>query len=390
MSFGDVLRDARERKGYDLAGAARRLRIRPDVLRAIEDSDFERMPPRGYARNMVNAYARLVGLNPTQLTRMYLDEAYAYQVGQARSERESSRIDLGSLSRRSSSRSGRSSKDETRQTSSRDSRQVGDSSSGRSSRVQDGSRYSGENDPTIHRNSRGRDTYTDRNHSIGRTYGPDSGHPSRRSAVPTTQYTNFYSGPAAPSFFGSKWMFIAIAAVLVILLIVVLVFVLGNRAPVEEDVPDVPITGLTDTSNPDGTTDEAGGNQAVYIIPDKVTFTYSVSSGKEAYIEVYENGKGSPSVAETVKGTAEKSFDVTDELKFVTTNPNSVSLLLDGEEVKAKEDPEGSGIYVYEVDFASWLKTWQEEHPNNSANTTATNNDADSSSNSNKADTSTS
>ena len=121
-----------------------------------------------------------------------------------------------------------------------------------------------------------------------------------------------------------------------------------------------------------------------------MTFTYSVSSGKEAYIEVYENGKGSPSVAETVKGTAEKSFDVTDELKFVTTNPNSVSLLLDGEEVKAKEDPEGSGIYVYEVDFASWLKTWQEEHPNNSANTTATNNDADSASSSNEADTSTS
>ena len=39
---------ARERKGLDLATAARKLRIRPDILRAIEDGDFARMPPRGY------------------------------------------------------------------------------------------------------------------------------------------------------------------------------------------------------------------------------------------------------------------------------------------------------------------------------------------------------
>ena len=58
MTFGTILREARERKGYDLATAARRLRIRPDILRAIEEDDFSRMPPRGYARNMVNAYAR--------------------------------------------------------------------------------------------------------------------------------------------------------------------------------------------------------------------------------------------------------------------------------------------------------------------------------------------
>ena len=86
VSFGTILREARERKGLDLSAAARKLRIRPDILRAIEENDFSRMPPRGYARNMVNAYARLVGLNPTEMTRMYLDEAYAYQVGRARTD----------------------------------------------------------------------------------------------------------------------------------------------------------------------------------------------------------------------------------------------------------------------------------------------------------------
>ena len=89
VSFGTVLREARERKGYDVQSAARRLRIRPDILRAIENNDFSRLPARGYTRNMVNAYARLVGLNPSDITRMYLDEAYAYQVGRTRGESES-------------------------------------------------------------------------------------------------------------------------------------------------------------------------------------------------------------------------------------------------------------------------------------------------------------
>ena len=47
MSFGAILREARERRGLDLTTAARRLRIRPDILRAIEENDFSRMPPRG-------------------------------------------------------------------------------------------------------------------------------------------------------------------------------------------------------------------------------------------------------------------------------------------------------------------------------------------------------
>ena len=74
---GSVLAQARERKGLDLTTVARKLRIRPDILRAIEANDFEAMPPRGYTRNMINAYARLLGLNPTEIVDMYLDEAYA-------------------------------------------------------------------------------------------------------------------------------------------------------------------------------------------------------------------------------------------------------------------------------------------------------------------------
>lgn len=63
ISFGSVLKEARISKGYELNAVSRRLRIRPDILEAIENSDFDRMPPRGYSRNMINAYARFLGLN---------------------------------------------------------------------------------------------------------------------------------------------------------------------------------------------------------------------------------------------------------------------------------------------------------------------------------------
>lgn len=84
LDFGAELRQARERTGEDLVSVARKLRIRPDILERIEASDLDNMPPRGYARNMVNSYARYLGLNPTEVTRNYLDAQYRAQVESAR------------------------------------------------------------------------------------------------------------------------------------------------------------------------------------------------------------------------------------------------------------------------------------------------------------------
>ena len=86
VSFGSVLKEARIRKGYELTTVARRLRIRPDILQAIENSDFASMPPSGYTRNMISAYARLLDIDSNEVTRMYLDEVYAYRVGRAYSD----------------------------------------------------------------------------------------------------------------------------------------------------------------------------------------------------------------------------------------------------------------------------------------------------------------
>ena len=339
MAFGTILRDARERKGYDLAAAARRLRIRPDILRAIEEGDFASMPPRGYTRNMVNAYARLVGLNPTELTRMYLDEAYAYQVGRARNQAQpAAGFDMGGSSRMKASRQRDHGADRERE---REPRQ----------------------------NAFGRTLYDDRRDygaragSSSRLYSEDRTHPSRHGALPGTQYTNFYAGPKATGV-QSKLPFIAAGAGVLVLLVIVLllVFSCGNKEA-ESDVPNVPITGLTDTTQ-QGSGSEGGDPEPapapVATPPTKATFSYKVADGKTAYIEVYE-GDGGATVAEDVSGPAERSFDVAGTLRFVTTNPEAVTISVDGAEVEPT-DERGSGVYSYTVDFAAILEQWNEEH----------------------------
>ena len=73
-TFGAVLREAREHRGMDVQSIARQMRVRADIIRAIENNDFTRMPPRGYAKNMVATYARIVGVNQTTITRMYFEQ----------------------------------------------------------------------------------------------------------------------------------------------------------------------------------------------------------------------------------------------------------------------------------------------------------------------------
>ncbi len=336
-TFGEMLQEARERRGLDLTTAARRLRIRPDILRAIEEGDFERMPPRGYTRNMVNAYARLVGLNPTEMTRRYLDDAYAYQVGRARGDAASTGRDAGGT-RRSSSR--------TR------------SESRRSQR-----------DDSSRQNAFGRTLYEDRTDAGGRSYAQDRVRTSNHTAMPSTSYTNFYADPTTPKRTSSRLPFIVAAVVVLILLVIVLVLAFGNKGSSVEETPSVPITGLTDTSDSADVSSSDGDNstdedvQDTVSAPEMVTFTFAVTSGESAYIEVYEGDSESPSIAKTVEGAYEESYDVTTTLKFVTTAPENVTLTLAGEEVTTDEMTSSkSGVYTYTVDFEAYLEEWEAEN----------------------------
>lgn len=329
MSFGTILRDAREKKRLDLTSVARRLRIRPDILEAIEDADFSRMPPRGYTRNMVNAYAHFLGLNATDVTRMYLDECYAYQVGSARKRTASDHgFDMDAGRGRNIPHG-----------------QLRDNGSGRR-------RYS--------------DNYrTEETSRMQRLRNEQNGtHRSRRSAIEDVQYMNFYSGPRASEVKpASKLPFIVAGVVILVLVIVVCVLLFtpkSSNVPAEQQV--MPVTGVSEQG--EESTDGQGQEEQsapVETAPTKTTVAYQVVDGGQAYIEVYVDGVAKE--ADTVDGPSESSYDVTGDIQITvvpyTTDP--VKVTQDGKEVELTDD--GSGIYTVEIDFDKVLEEWNAAHP---------------------------
>ena len=73
--IGKLLRDAREAKGIAIEDMAEKLHLLTDVVRGIEQCDFEEMPSRVFVRGYVRNYARLVGLNAQEMLDKY-DQAH--------------------------------------------------------------------------------------------------------------------------------------------------------------------------------------------------------------------------------------------------------------------------------------------------------------------------
>jgi cytoskeleton protein RodZ len=66
-SLGQDLRNARQRKGLELSEISSRLKIRKCHLKAIEESDVEKLPPGNvYLIGYTRAYAKYLGLNTGQ------------------------------------------------------------------------------------------------------------------------------------------------------------------------------------------------------------------------------------------------------------------------------------------------------------------------------------
>ncbi len=332
MSFGQILQQARERKGYDLTTTARRLRIRPDILQAIEEGNFDAMPPRGYTRNMVNAYARFVGLNPTELTRMYLDEAYEYQMSNPQAQTSASpstAFDMGDNSRHlhsSRSRNDTTSAQPTRQ-----------SASGR----------------PLYEDRGGYATYSSQDPNLMGDEMDD--YSAGNSSLPGGSYGNVYAGPQGNGAMRSRLTIIIAAAIIIILVVVILLLAFGCRDNNEEAETDIPISGLDDTTQGEGEEPEAN----VPVAPTQAVFTYTVDDGTISYITITEDGE--VVLDDEVEGPATQTYNVTGVLDFVCDRPFNVTLTLDGEEVEPTDTGDGE-FYRYTVDFSAILKAWQEEH----------------------------
>lgn len=346
ISFGSVLKEARISKGYELTTVSRRLRIRPDILEAIENSDFERMPPRGYSRNMINAYARFLGLNANDVTRMYLDESYANQIGRAHQNAIESRY----LHRNTSQATSRPGKRQP-------TNQFKAVSSTRQ-RVDDGT--TGAN---------GRRIYSDIPDDMDRTQSARARaqarqnrsddpqlHPARRETIPDGKYVNLYANPSrgmgqAPR---SRLPFIIGGVVIVIILIFIIVSIV-SCAGKQEDVQNIPVTGIENTEEGEGN-DTA---QPAAVAPTDFTLSYEVPAGKTAYIEVIVDG--STKEAGDVTGQASQTYTSSGNIKFVTSNPENVVLKVDGEEKTLESNTRGVASETF--NFNEILNKWYADHP---------------------------
>lgn len=71
LTVGDMLRDARNKKNITLDAAAEELCIRKFYLNAIENMDFENIPPMPYGLGFVRSYAKFLGLNSDRIVLAY-------------------------------------------------------------------------------------------------------------------------------------------------------------------------------------------------------------------------------------------------------------------------------------------------------------------------------
>ncbi len=71
MRIGEVLADARQRAGLDLADVADRTKIRSRYLAALEGERWEELPSLAYGKGFLRTYAELLGLDAETLVDEY-------------------------------------------------------------------------------------------------------------------------------------------------------------------------------------------------------------------------------------------------------------------------------------------------------------------------------
>lgn len=356
ISFGSVLKEARLAQGRDLASVSRDLRIRQDIIVAIENSDFKRMPSRGYARNMIIAYSRLLGLNAQDVSRMYLDQEYAYQVEQAhqnvgdsiRMHRDPHGREGGGYNTSSFEKVGGRSTRKTRSTLSQPAEKD----------LYDGSS-----------NGFGRAVYSQNADVYPSHHNPQVAHRARRSAMPSGKYGNMYAAPQnIPNPNRSRNIIVAVVAAVVIVVVLIVAMMLSHQTAPQTNIP---VTGAQPTqsaesqSSPDQ--QQADSSSADQTAPTEFTLKYSVDKGSESYIEVYVDDKAQESG--TVSGPAEKTYTSSSKIRFVSTETKGVTVTINDEAVDLKAN--SSGIVNQTFSFSEILDQWYTDHPNVKRDTTA-------------------
>lgn len=71
---GSLLKEMREQKKLKIQDVSKKLCIRKVYLQAIEDSNYEEIPPYPYGIGFIRSYADFLGLNSANIIQLYKDE----------------------------------------------------------------------------------------------------------------------------------------------------------------------------------------------------------------------------------------------------------------------------------------------------------------------------
>lgn len=77
--FSEVLVQRRRELGLTTQQASRVLKLKEQVLIALEEGDFEAIPKSGYAQGMVSSYARYLGLDARETVELFLEDLNEYE-----------------------------------------------------------------------------------------------------------------------------------------------------------------------------------------------------------------------------------------------------------------------------------------------------------------------
>ena len=78
LSCGFHLQTLRMKKGISLEAVSRETRISLDILRALEQEDYSRLPAEVYVKGFLRAYARTVGADGDALVEHYQQRLKSY------------------------------------------------------------------------------------------------------------------------------------------------------------------------------------------------------------------------------------------------------------------------------------------------------------------------
>lgn len=338
QNFGTRLKTAREQAGFDLETLARRLHIRPDIILSIENADFQNMPASGYAKNMIRSYARTVGLNQNEITEAYLTSLDAHNRVETREDVLSQAQPRKTSSRRGSFLD----LDTSASTSERE------LLSDRPERVSHNQNHLPNSRKSL------RET-----RSIRQQKGYYSNAGTRNHIKTKSMQSTYTLGkaprPSIPNLDYRKFIIPALACVvIIILLILIFNLAFGSKDnSASDEIPAMPISGLTDTSNKD---DESTSDTTTKSVKDHVTFKIEVSSGAESWCTVSLDG--TQTFANVISGPDSKTFEVKGTLEFTTANSGPVKVYIDdAEQTLTANTTTGMYVFTYTFDSNSVNKT---------------------------------